>query len=428
MAAFGPDTLISLLTAEERRRLLIVAFSGGADSLGLLLACVRAGLRVEAAHVDHRLHPDSARWARHCASVAKSLGVELHALEVDVQAAGDGVEAAARNARYAALRDLLLADACLLTAHHADDQAETVLLRALRGTGPYGLAAMLRRQPFGQGTLLRPLLSVRRDDLREYVTASGFPWFDDSANKDDRHDRSWLRNRILPPLAARWPRAVPALNRLARQSAELRDGLDWLLDTHLAAPGQPLPQACVEALPEPLRPTLLRRWLQREGVQPPGERQLRQGLADLLAARADAEPQLAWPGAQVRRFRRQFYLLPAQLPPSLDGEHPVTPGEPLPLAGQGRLDWLPGGGIDPDKGPYSLRARHGGERLHLGGHRRRIKELLRTADMPPWERRQLPLLVCGDEPAAIPGVAVADCFRADKPESGFTPVWTPSWR
>lgn len=142
-------------------------------------------------------------------------------------------------------------------------------------------------------------------------------------------------------------------------------------------------------------------------------------------ARADAEPRLAWPVAQVRRFRGRLHLLPAELPEALEIDVPVQPAEPLSLAGQGRLDWLPGSGIDPQKGPYRLRTRQGGERLQLGGHRRRIKELLRTAAIPPWERRLLPLLTRGDEPVAIPGIAVADGFRADPPESGFMPLWTP---
>jgi tRNA(Ile)-lysidine synthase len=429
MAAFGPETLLSLLTAEERRSQLIVAFSGGADSLALLHACVRSGLHVEAAHVDHRLHPDSPRWARHCAGVAASLGVELHTLEVDVELIGEGVEAAARHARYAALRERLPAGACLLTAHHADDQAETVLLRALRGTGPYGLAAMVRRQPFGRGVLLRPLLELRRDDLRAYARDSGFGWIDDPANRDHRHDRSWLRHHILPPVTERWPRAVPALNRLARQAADLREGLDWLLDAHLDAPGEPLPQARLERLPESLRPALFRRWLQREGVQPPGERRLRQGLSDLLTARADAEPQLAWPAGQVRRFRGRLYVLPLELPGALQSVLTVTPGEPLAIASYGRLDWLAmNGGMNPRLGPYQLRGRQGGERILCGGRHRRVKELLRTRALPPWERDTLPILVRDGEPVAVPGVTVADGVLVGPGQSGIMPMWTPAWR
>jgi tRNA(Ile)-lysidine synthase len=429
MAAFGPDKLLSLLTADERRSHLIVAFSGGADSLALLHAGVRAGLHVEAAHVDHRLHPESARWARHCAGVAQSLGVRLHTLEVNVEPTGEGVEAAARHARYAALRERLPAGACLLTAHHADDQAETVLLRALRGTGPYGLAAMVRRQPFGRGVLLRPLLEVRRDELRAYARDSGLGWIDDPANRDPRHDRSWLRHHILPPVAERWPRAVPALNRLARQAADLRDGLDWLLDTHLDSPGEPLPQARLEKLPEPLQPALFRRWLQREGVQPPGERRLRQGLADLLTAGADAEPQLAWSAGQVRRFRGRLYLLPPELPGALRSVLTVMPGEPVMIASHGRLDWLAAnGGMDPQRGPYELRARQGGERLLCGGHHRRVKELLRTRALPPWERDTLPIVVHDGKAVAVPGVSVADSVRTGAGERGFMPIWTPAWR
>lgn len=207
---------------------LLVAVSGGPDSVALLHALTQLAPRpgLVAGHVDHGIHPDSAAVAARVRALAASLGI---AAEVETLALGPGAsEAAAREARHAALERLRrrTGAAVVLTAHHADDQAETVLLRTLRGSGPAGLAAMAERS----GTLVRPLLGVPRDVVRAHAADAGLGAWDDPANADRRHDRAWLRHDVLPALARRIPDVSHALRRVAAQAADDRGAWDALLD------------------------------------------------------------------------------------------------------------------------------------------------------------------------------------------------------
>src|SRR5688572_22845755 len=172
-----------------------VAFSGGLDSTVLLATLCGLGFpaRIRAAHVDHGLHPRSGEWNAHCARVAASFGVEFAGVRVDVdRASGDGLEAAARAVRYRALRELVAPGEWLLTAHHADDQLETLLLRMLRGTGVRGLRGIVAFGPFGAGWLGRPLLDVTREELRAEAAARELAWLEDPSNAEPRHDRNYL--------------------------------------------------------------------------------------------------------------------------------------------------------------------------------------------------------------------------------------------
>ncbi|MDW8479170.1 MAG: tRNA lysidine(34) synthetase TilS [Xanthomonadales bacterium] len=206
---------------------LAVGFSGGPDSTALL--AVAAGLPearargLRALHVDHGLHPQSRDWARHCERVAARLGLRCAVLGVAVRPGGSGLEAAARRARYEALAAALGAGEWLLTAHHAEDQAETVLLRLLRGAPPPLLAGMPPRRPLGRGFLARPLLALPRSALAAALAASGLPALADPANLDRRLDRGWLRSRVIPALAERWPRWAEGVTASA---AELGTALE----------------------------------------------------------------------------------------------------------------------------------------------------------------------------------------------------------
>ena len=199
---------------------LTVAFSGGLDSTVLLAALCRLGLAasVRAVHVDHGLHPESAQWSAHCAATAAAFGAEFAAVRVAVdRASRQGLEAAAREVRYRALGELLAPGEWLLTAHHGDDQLETLLLRLLRGTGVRGLRGIIAFGPFAAGSLGRPLLKFTREQLRAQALAWNLPWLEDPSNREPRHDRNYLRLQVLPALLARWPEAAHSAERLAEQ-------------------------------------------------------------------------------------------------------------------------------------------------------------------------------------------------------------------
>src|SRR6266404_3089306 len=205
-----------------------VAFSGGADSTALLAALAqleRPPLKLRALHVDHRLHPHSVRWVAHCRRVARALGVPLQVRTAKVaRLRGESPEAAARAARYQLLAAALAPQEALLTAHHEDDQLETVLLQLLRGAGLAGMAAMPARAAFARGALVRPLLSWSRAELTAWVRSRGLEWLEDPGNAELRHDRNYLRMRVLPLIRERWPAAAATVARAARHAAAAPGG------------------------------------------------------------------------------------------------------------------------------------------------------------------------------------------------------------
>jgi len=191
--------------ADARPGALAVAFSGGMDSSALLHALAQlpaARARdLRAMHIDHGLHADSAAWSEHCRAVAAELDVALDVVRVEVERnRGTGLEDSARVARRAAFARLLLPGAILALAHHRNDQAETVLLKLLRGAGPEGLGGMRDLRDFGAGYLWRPLLAESRSTLLAYAHEYELHWLDDPSNSDMTLRRNFLRGDILPRL------------------------------------------------------------------------------------------------------------------------------------------------------------------------------------------------------------------------------------
>jgi tRNA(Ile)-lysidine synthase len=414
---------------------IAVAFSGGLDSSVLLHLLVAAGIpRLRALHVNHGLHADAAHWAAFCAGRCASLGVPFTALEVRVGSpVGQGLEAAARIARYSALRGVLRRGELLATAHHADDQAETVLLNLLRGSGVTGLGGIPPRAPFGTGTLVRPLLDVARSALAAYAAAAGLAWLDDPMNHDDTLGRNYLRHEVLPLVEARWPGARATIGRgaaLAAESARLVDALAEL-DARRAARAGRLAIAALRRLDEPRQRNLLRFICLRElGSAPPLER-LRSGLAQLLTAAPDRQPLLAWPGGEVRRYRDELWVLPVTAPlPGVAGPLAARAGAAVGLGSAGTLALGRSrrGGLAVDQLPPTLRIafRTGGERLRLPGARQRrdLGKLLQERGVVPWMRERIPLLYAGETLVAVADLWIAAEFAAPPGVAGLRVRWS----
>jgi len=381
---------------------VLVAFSGGLDSSVLLhLAAADARLRergLRALHVDHGLHADSAQWAEHCRRQCESLGVTFVASRVAVMPDGDGLEAAARAARHRAFEQAQAAGEVIALAHHRDDQAETVLLRLLRGAGD-GLAAMRPVRVFGAGWLWRPLLDLPRSELRAYADQHGLLWLEDPSNASDRHDRNFLRQRVMPVLADRWPNASASLARSAGLVAT-QAGLLAAEDARRLALVQGLDPhglsvAALMAQPAAWRDRLLRAWLAGLGLPPLPTDALATIAAELLPARADARAEFAWSGAVIRRWRdllHASWTLPPLAPDwaaHWDGRAALA----LPTGDSLRLE--PAASF---QSPVRVSARLGGERLKLPGrdHHTDLKTLLQSLGVPPWERARLPLVFAPD--------------------------------
>jgi len=439
-AAGAERRLARALRGLPRARHYLIAFSGGADSSALLHAICRgpdADVRraaVSAVHVHHGLHPHADRWAAHCLAFCGTLGVALRVLRVDARPApGESPEAAARRARYAALEPLIEREMVLCTAHHLDDQAETVLLHLLRGAGPRGLAAMPAQRAFGAGLLARPFLSVEGRILRAYVEGAGLNFVDDDSNRDPRLDRGYLRGAVLPALMHRWPGLAATLGRAAAHQAEAWEVIATLARADLAnavfADGG-LSIASVTALPAARRHTLLRLWLRDQGLPTPSNVQLAQIERVMLDSRDDASPLVCWAGAEVRRFRGVVYATAPLAKHDPRVVLPWDPSRPLALGDGSRLLARPvkGAGLSVRccaRGALTVRFRRGGERCRPAGsgHRRALKKLLQEHAVPPWLRSRVPLLYCGDELAAVANLCVCEGYAAGADEPGWELCW-----
>jgi tRNA(Ile)-lysidine synthase len=286
---------------------LCVALSGGVDSTVLLAALSeRKSLRsrLRAVHVNHRLHPNAKHWAAQCRELAGRLEIPLTVLTAKVsRARGTSLEAEARKARYELLAADLGEGEALLTAHHEDDQFETVLLQLLRGAGVAGLAAMPEVSRFGAGWLVRPLLPITRPTLEAWAIARELAWVQDDTNADERFDRNYLRLQVLPALRARWPGAPRSVSRSARHAAEAQRLLNALAlaDVERAAVGDALSVQVLRTLSMDRRRNALRYWIAGFGCQLPNTARLEELAGPVLDAREDAKPELAWPNTLVQR-------------------------------------------------------------------------------------------------------------------------------
>ncbi len=424
----------AVLAAESGLDRIVLALSGGRDSIVLLdvLAglCGASGLPLVAVHVNHGLHPDAGRWAEFCRARCEALGVPLTVVPLGRRpAAGDSLEAWARRERYAALAACMRRGDALLTAHHAADRAETVLLALLRGAGSHGLRGFAPRRPFPPGVLLRPLADCPAPALAAHAARRGLAWVEDPANRDPRHPRNWLRHAWLPPLRERWPGLDATLGQVAVLQAQTAGLLDALADADLPPGAGPLPLAALAPLDAARRANAVRRWIRRAGVPAPGRDVLAQILRQGLEARPDSALRIRWNGAELRRHAGRLYLLAPLPPPPPAGERWAWQ-PPADLA-------LPGGTLRAVPAPGGLRVpagvglavgfRAGGERVRLPGraHRTPLKELFRAAGMPPWVRARTPIVYADGQPAAVPGLGAFEPWVAAGGEAGLGIAWDP---
>jgi tRNA(Ile)-lysidine synthase len=412
---------------------LCVALSGGPDSTALLhalaaLPAARAsGLR--ALHVDHGMHPQSADWAQHCQRFCNSLSVPCDVIRVQVDLdQGLGLEAAARHARYAAFATSLQPHECLLLAHHREDQAETVLLKLLRGAGPDSLGGMRARRPFARGQLWRPLLALSRQQLRDYLAARQLASIDDPSNGDTRLARNHLRLEILPRLQRLWPQAVDSIVHSAALSRAAADALQvqWLaaFDTLHDAATQTLDAAGWLALHPALREPLLDYWLHALDLPAPTTAQRRQ-IEHQCGARAGQQPCVQWRGAELHIWRGRLWAQPPS--PIIDSHWQASwHGEWLALPDGGTLSLVDAQVRLSD--PIDVRLRQGGERIKPAGdaHTRELRDLLQQAMIPPWRRLGVPLLYAGGELIGVADRWLNERGKMIFEHAGTPPRWLPT--
>ncbi|MHB8720378.1 MAG: tRNA lysidine(34) synthetase TilS [Steroidobacteraceae bacterium] len=415
---------------------LVVALSGGADSAGLLAAAHGLGtgfrgLGLRAVHVDHGLQAAAASFREACAALCAALDIPLTVIPVSVQTPpGASVEAAARDARYAALARELRAGECLLTAHHREDQAQTLLLQALRGAGLKGMSAMPVCRPLGRGWHLRPVLEVPQADLLAFGRLTGGACVADPMNDDLRFDRGYLRRQVWPAIEARWPGAAATLGRTARHAAEAQELLERAADVGRLRDGDALSVPGLRALAPAERINALRCWLAEAGVEPPSTARLSEALRQIFAAQADHLPSVVWGDHALRRYRQRVFLTEAR-PPRLSGTRHwrAAPEARVELGPRlGELCWAAqSGGIDRRRLPERLmvRRRQGGETLKPAANAatRSVQHLCQSQGVLPWMREALPLVFAGDSLIAVADLWLDARWCAAAGEAGFAVTW-----
>ncbi|MDP9007161.1 MAG: tRNA lysidine(34) synthetase TilS [Pseudomonadota bacterium] len=417
---------------------LAVALSGGADSAALLGAVAAIGdgfrsLPLRAVHIDHGLQAAASEFRQACTDLCRRLSVPLQIIRVDVpNETGQSIEASARDARYAALAAQLQPHECLLTAHHRKDQAETLLLQALRGAGVKGMSAMPICRVLGLGWHVRPVLDVPQRQLLEFGEHLENGNLIDPMNEDLRFDRSYLRKAIWPPIEARWPGAETALSRAAHHMSEAQELLDIAAARDVARlrDGDALSVPGLRVLPQPQRVNAVRFWLGEAGVEAPSTARLAEALRQVFEADADHQPAIVWGNKALRRYRQRLFLTAADCP-RLEEARPwdTVLGSTITLgANLGSLTWsTQSGGIAAHALPPAVivRRRDGGETLKPASSARTqtVQHLCQSQGVLPWMRDALPLVFAGEELIAVADLWVDARWCAAPDAPGLKVAW-----
>lgn len=419
---------------------LLLALSGGLDSCVLLFLLHEAKRSIPfelyAMHVHHGLSPSADKWAEFCEQQCQQLQVPLQVVHVNVaKDSGSGIEGAARQARYKALFGYKLYGTSpdfIVTAHHQDDQAETLLLQLFRGAGVKGLSSMAAVDHTRR--LLRPLLNISRKDLQDYATQHAIHWCEDESNDNTHYERNFVRHEVMTTLESRFPAIKSVIARAASHLAEANDLLDTLaaIDTESLLQNNSLCLQGLAKLDLPRAKNSLRWWLAQNRLIMPSAERLNEMLTQLLNAKPDANLSIQVQSSEsqalsIKRYQQRAYLCRHYVTQPFDlvwnGEQELM----LPDGGKLLFRQVKGAGLAVKLGMTKLRItnRDGGERFKPNFLRptRTLKHLLQEANIPPWQREHLPLIYWQDTLACVPGIGVACELQAAENESGIEISW-----
>lgn len=403
---------------------LVIALSGGVDSRVLLALAARYQHEFKqaclAVHVHHGLSSNADHWAEQCRLWCAEEGVLFYLEKVALEQGGKSIEESAREARYQALRLHLHDDDVLLTGQHSDDQIETFMLALKRGSGPKGLSSMAQCMSFGNAKLVRPMLHVSREDIEQYAQLHHLAWVEDESNQDTRFDRNFLRHQVIPVLTERWPHFAQSVLRSAQLCAEQETLLNELLSEHLMHSLYQDGSIVIDKLSPMsslMRGQVLRMWLDGQQAKMPNRGSLERIWLEVALSRHDANPILSLADGQVRRFNQRLYFVKqwqelSHWQQGIQFDAELALPESL---GRLTLRSCDRGGLSKAAlsqaplriifEPQSLSAKPYGR-----NHSRKLKKLFQEYDVPSWQRRRLPILMCGDKVAAVAGLFIDSDF------------------
>lgn len=403
---------------------LKVGYSGGLDSTVLLhLLAAKPTLRkkLSAIHIHHGISPNAAAWATHCREACDGLNIPFleQCIEFDRTS---NVEENARTARYAFFSSQLNPNHALVLGHHQNDQAETLLLQLVRGAGVDGMASMPEIGQLGLGAVVRPLLAKSRQQLEDYAIHHQLKWIEDESNQDMEYSRNFIRYRIMPLLTEKWPGVSATISRTASHCQQAKAHLEQLaLLDHSEVLGKELDIAPLKSLDDERALNVVRTWLKSNQVQLPSGLTQERLIDELVRARPDACPLVAWDEVQIRRYQNRLYLdqkVRVHTSPNLDWD--LFP-QPLKVSEHEMfLAKEASQGIKiPPSAEVNIRFREGGESFIWRGQTKKLKKLLQEWNVAPWLRDHIPLLYVNGQLAAVIGYAISDLFFAQE----STHVW-----
>jgi tRNA(Ile)-lysidine synthase len=423
---------LKMLPAAER---YLVGFSGGADSTALLYALTeltpQPGTPVTAVHVNHGIHADSNLWQEHCEAFCHRHSITLQCLAVEPGfRSGKGIEAEARHLRYEVISGLLGPGDCLLTAHHSDDQVETLLLNLMRGSGVDGLSAMPAHRALGAGSLQRPLLGFSNEALQRYLVENDIGWLEDPSNQSMNHDRNFVRHELIPLLENRWPGINKRILLTRAAMAETRSLLEPLADEYLM---QHQVHRCVLGITSQIKrnPALfklaIRRWLKIAGVHSVPARRLESLFQQIQQPSKSQRIAVDWCDWSLRWYKRQLWLQSTEelsSCPSVEwssGQTHIDLGQNI-----GRLGFS---GLEQGHLPIVIKVKsrkHSeGIGLKQGNHHKSLKNLFQAAKIPTWLRDSIPLCIVEGELVAVGDWWFSEQFTSWMLENNIKFYWQP---
>ena len=405
--------------SSEAPKRYLVAYSGGLDSHVLLHLCAKfSKLPVRAIYIHHGLQDEADQWSEHCSEICDALQLPFKTLHVDAsKRSGESPEETARKARYAALKSELEPGDCLLTAHHQDDQSETVLLQLFRGAGVAGLAAMPVIREMNQTFHARPLLSFSRDEIHDYANENNLKWVEDPSNIDTDFDRNLLRHDIIPVIKNRWSKLGDSLSKMASQQQDALEIIEAMAAIDLASivtqQFNVIDMAGLAKLSQARQLNVLRSWIHQCAHDAPTANILHQVIQTMLLAADDASPEVCWGESEIRRYQGKLYCLKRV-------EHDAAESFDWNPKKQRVLDnldieLLAKQGLKPellDK-KLTVKFRQGGEKIRPVGRKstHSLKKLMQEAGIPPWQRSRVPLLYLNEELICVYGYWLAEGYN-----------------